>query len=65
LVVGMTIEMLKDATSSATMRIFDMTSPSMDRRVPGKAAESSAASQASLGAVHLWLNRSDGLRRRM
>jgi hypothetical protein len=53
LVVGMTIEMLKDATSSATMRIFDMTSPSMDRRVPGKAAESSAASQASLGAVHL------------
>jgi hypothetical protein len=61
----MTTETLKDATSSATMRIFDMTSPSMDRRVSGKAVESSAASQASLGAVHLWLNPSECMGRRM
>jgi hypothetical protein len=61
----MMTETLKDATSSATMRIFDMTSPSMDRRVTGKAVESSAASQASLGAVHLWLNRSECIGRRM
>jgi hypothetical protein len=55
-VVDMMTETLKAATRSARTRIFDMTSPSLGRRLTGQAVESSAALQASVGAVHLWLN---------
>jgi hypothetical protein len=49
-VVDNMTETLKAATRSATMRILDMTSPFMERRLTGQAVETSAASQASVGA---------------
>jgi hypothetical protein len=64
-VVDIMTETLKAARSSATTRILDMTSPPMGRRLTGQAVESSAALQASVGAVHLWLNPIDCVRRRM
>jgi hypothetical protein len=64
-VVSMTTETLKAVTRSARTRILDMTSPSMGRRLTGQAVESAAASQVSVGAVHLWLNRNDRVLYRM